>query len=52
MNRKMKTKLNKDSISATAGIWGDIGKTGAEYQRRIREGWSKRLKKLNWQFLN
>ena len=40
------TKSAKDPIMATAGIWGDIGETGAEYQKRIRKGWSRRLKKI------
>ena len=39
------TKAEDDIIQRTAGIWGDIGETGEEYQRRIRKGWSKRLKK-------
>lgn len=39
------TKVKDDIIQRTAGIWGDIGETGVEYQRRIRKGWSRRLKK-------
>jgi len=34
-----------DIIQRTAGIWGNMEETGEEYQRRIRKGWSKRLKK-------
>ncbi len=39
------TKVENDVIRRTAGIWGDIGETGAEYQKRIRKGWSRRLRK-------
>ena len=39
-------KADKDIIAKTAGIWGDIKETGAEYQKRIRKGWSRRLKKI------
>ena len=38
-------KSDEDIIKRTAGIWGDIGMTGQEYQRRIRKGWSRRLRK-------
>ncbi|MBS3082093.1 AbrB/MazE/SpoVT family DNA-binding domain-containing protein [Candidatus Pacearchaeota archaeon] len=40
------SKLNDDIISRTAGIWKDMKETGEEYQRRIRKGWSRRMKRL------
>ena len=44
-NRINLMKVEDDIIKKTAGIWGDIGETGQEYQKRVRKGWSKRLKK-------
>lgn len=38
-------KVEDDIIKRTAGIWKDMRETGVEYQRRIRKGWSRRLKK-------
>jgi len=38
-------KAKDDIIKRTAGIWKDMKETGTEYQRRIRKGWSKRIKK-------
>jgi len=40
------TKSVGDSIRATAGIWKDMKETGEEYQRKIRKGWSRRLKRI------
>lgn len=40
------TKVKDDIIQRTAGIWGDIGETGLEYQKRIRKEGEKRLKRL------
>lgn len=41
----VKIKIEKDPILAAAGIWKDMKETGAEYQKRMRKGWSRRLKK-------
>ena len=36
-------KIDEDAIAAAAGLWKDTGETGAEYERRIRRVWAKRL---------
>ncbi len=41
-------KAKKDIIKATAGLWKDMKESGAEYQTRIRSGWKKRRKELEW----
>ncbi len=40
-------KMDEDSIMAAAGIWKNTKETGAEYQKRIRGQWKKRMNK-NW----
>lgn len=47
-NRVFLSKLNEDPVLAAAGIWKGVKKTGAQYQRRMREQWKKRAKRLNW----
>ncbi len=44
-NRVNIMKVEDDIINRTAGIWKDMKETGAEYQRKIRKSWSRRLKK-------
>ena len=49
----MKNKKSNDSpVMATAGIWKDMKETGEEYQRRLRKGWRRRLKKQYMTFFN
>ncbi len=42
------TKPKEDPVMAAAGIWKDMKETGLEYQKRIRKGWRKRQKRLEW----
>ncbi len=42
------TKSSDNSIMDAAGIWKGVKETGAEYQKRIRQQWKKRQKKLDW----
>ena len=44
-NRVEIVKMNKDIIKATAGLWTDSKEIGIKYERKIRKGWSKRLKR-------
>ncbi len=41
-------KSTEDHIMAAAGIWKGIKETGAEYQKRIRQSWKRRQKRLDW----
>ncbi len=41
-------KAKKDIIKATAGLWKEIKGTGAEYQTKIRAGWKKRRREMEW----
>lgn len=36
---------DNDIIQQTAGLWKDYKGTGVEYERNIRKGWKKRLKR-------
>ena len=40
------SKIDGDIIAKTAGIWKNAEETGTEYQKRIRKGWSRRMKRL------
>ena len=40
------SKIDGDIITRTSGIWKDLNETGAEYQKRIRKSWSRRMKRL------
>lgn len=40
-------KMGENPVMAAAGIWKNTKETGAEYQKRIREQWKKRMNK-NW----
>ena len=44
-NRVEIVKINKDIIKATAGLWTNSKESGIKYERKIRKGWSKRLKR-------
>ena len=44
-SRVLLVKSKDDIIQKTAGIWKDMKETGEEYQRRLRKGWHRRLKK-------
>mgnify|MGYP001605682011 FL=1 len=44
-NKVVLVKTKDNIIQRTAGMWKDMKETGVEYQRRIRGGWSRRLKK-------
>ena len=47
-NKIALVKSKEDPVLAAAGIWKDMKETGAEYQKRIRQQWKKRQKRLNW----
>lgn len=47
-NKIILTKMDEDPVLAAAGIWKDVKETGAQYQKRMREQWKGRAKKLNW----
>ena len=47
-NKVVLTKLSEDPVLAAAGIWKEVKETGAQYQKRMREQWKGRAKKLNW----
>ncbi|MBI1973049.1 AbrB/MazE/SpoVT family DNA-binding domain-containing protein [Candidatus Woesearchaeota archaeon] len=38
-------KFNKDSIKDAAGLWSKTKESGLAYERKIRAGWQKRLKR-------
>jgi len=38
-------KVDEDSVSPAAGLWGGLKGTGLEYQRRMRRGWAKRVRR-------
>ena len=38
-------KAEKDATSAAAGIWKRTKESGVIYERRIREGWKKRIQR-------
>jgi len=40
------SKIDGDIIARTSGIWKDLNETGIEYQKRIRKGWSRIMKRL------
>ena len=40
------SKIDGHIITRTSGIWKDLNETGAEYQKRIRKSWSRRMKRL------
>lgn len=42
------TRPKEDPVMAAAGIWKGIKETGVEYQKRVRAGWKKRQKQLDW----
>lgn len=47
-NKVVLVKSRDDPIMAAAGIWKDIKETGVEYQKRVRQQWRKRQKRLDW----
>ncbi|HLC72845.1 MAG TPA: AbrB/MazE/SpoVT family DNA-binding domain-containing protein [Candidatus Nanoarchaeia archaeon] len=44
-NKVQLVKMNKDSIRLAAGLWSKTKESGVEYERRVRAGWKKRLKR-------
>jgi len=38
-------KIEEDAVAAAAGLWKDTEETGAEYERRMRHAWTKRLRR-------
>ena len=38
-------KLEENPVRAAAGSWSDTKEEPEEYERRLRRGWSKRLKR-------
>ena len=44
-NKVQLIKMNKDSIRLAAGLWNKAKESGVEYERKIREGWKRRLKR-------
>ena len=32
-------------VSAAAGLWKDLSESGVRYERRVRRGWPKRLRR-------
>ena len=44
-NKVQLTKMNKDSIKWAAGLWSKMKEPGVTYEKKIREGWKKRLKR-------
>lgn len=47
-NKVFFVKSKEDPIMAAAGILKGTKETGAEYQRKMRQQWRKRQKKLGW----
>jgi len=47
-NKVFFVKSEEDPIMAAEGIWKSMKGTGAEYQRKMRQQWRKRQKKLGW----
>lgn len=46
MIKRIKASKKKDPIMAAAGAWKGMKETGDEYQKRVRKGWSTRLKRI------
>ena len=44
-NNVQLVKMNKDSIRLAAGLWSKTKESGAEYEKKVRTGWKKRLKR-------
>mgnify|MGYP001593302901 FL=1 len=44
-NKVQLTKMNKDSIKFAAGLWSKTKESGAVYERKVRAGWKRRLKR-------
>jgi len=38
-------KVDEDTVSAAAGLWKDLSESGVRYERRMRRGWPKRLRR-------
>jgi len=38
-------KVDEDTVSAAAGLWKDLAENGVRYERRVRRGWPKRLRR-------
>ncbi len=38
-------KMEKNAIVEAAGLWNKTKETGIDYEKKIRKGWGKRLKR-------
>ena len=38
-------KVDEDTVSAAAGLWKGLPESGVRYERRVRRGWTKRLRR-------
>ena len=47
-NKVSLIKSASNPVMAAAGIWKNMKETGEQYQKRMRQQWSKRQKSLNW----
>ena len=39
------SKMNKDYIKRAAGLWSETKESGVEYEKKMRAGWKKRIKR-------